>query len=119
MRSVKMTTDRLDGSVVVALAVTLLGVIPGVWLFANQPDGAPLVDPVVTTVFEPAEVVETVTATVTTEPIVVDGLDPTITAVLQEQGFLGRAGSDDAEAAVLDSSVIAGLGRPRRRAASR
>lgn len=99
--------ERLDATVVLGLAVTLLGVVPGAWLLATQPEPAQNVGNVVSPLGENAEVVEAVTGTVVPAPIDVEELDPSVSRVLQEQGFLGRAGADDA--VLLDAAVIAVL----------
>ena len=105
-----MTTtmiDRLDGSVVVAVAVAVLGLLPGLWLLVAQP--VPVAEPEPVAVIEPAPVAETIIETVTPKPIVVDGLDSSIVGVLQEQGFLGRTDESDPSAGELDPAVVAVL----------
>ncbi|MDH3308734.1 MAG: hypothetical protein OEO77_14625 [Acidimicrobiia bacterium] len=93
-----MTTDRADLSIVLALAVGLAAVLPAVWLIVRQPDPvAPAAAVVAIEVAAP----ETITEVIADQPIVVDGLDPSITAVLQAAGFLGRQpGTDELDPAV-------------------
>lgn len=95
--------DRLDPSILVALAVALLGVIPGAWIWAAQSPGEP-------TTTAPASAEAPVPhVTVADVPIVVDELESSVSAVLQEHGFLGRVDSMQPELADLDPAIVAML----------
>lgn len=96
-------TDRLDPSILVGLAVALLGVIPGAWIWAAQSPGEP------TTTVPPAVEAPVPPDTVAAAPIVVDELDSSVSAVLQEHGFLGRVDAVQSELTDLDPAVVAFL----------
>lgn len=103
-----MTTRRIDPSVLVATAVAVLGLIPAVSLSRGTVgERADVVPPLIAQPAGSVSEVE-VAGAGPNAPIDVDGLDLSIAAVLQSEGFLGRADAD--AVAGIDPAVAAVLG---------